>query len=476
MQKSPGTGAGLHMSKENVALIRGVYDAFAAGNVPGVLGAMSPDIVWNEGENFPYADGNPYRGPEAVFARCVGEWEGFAVEMNEILDAGDTIVALGRYAAAYKTTGKPTYTQAVHVWRIKNGKIVSFQQFADLLKFLRSGIEPFADGRRSSHLVVSCPVCGRGVAWPAQACADGHSIDNIEGVPIVVAKPAEKNTADPSYSLEHAVDIARGLAQTDSLSAAIEKFFSLREQELGAPLAREKALFQQRDVPAFSEAVTDACQVMGSAVRMFPGPERTHIEIGCGLGFDLAASSRSYFGPNVLGIDLSPHYLVMAQKLFAEHGLRNVRLVCADIADGWPIPLDQYDVGFISLEGVLEHIKDVDGFFEKIKRIRSYPYVVYLTVPYRWTLHPESHFQLRGVGWLPTRKLQDDYVMARLGVTALDHVEQYSGRSLRKTLAKHFKPGSITVVRNSNNPFNARYLRAVVHVGSARDLVFSRPA
>ncbi len=130
------------MSKENVALIRGVYDAFAAGNVPGVLGAMSTDIVWNEAENFPYADGNPYRGPEAVaagvFARCVGEWDGFAVEMNEILDAGDTIVALGRYAGVYKKTGKPMHAQAVHVWRMTNGKIVSFQQYADTLQVAKA--------------------------------------------------------------------------------------------------------------------------------------------------------------------------------------------------------------------------------------------------------------------------------------------------------------------------------------------------
>ena len=54
------------MSKENVALIRGLYDGFAAGNVPDVLARMSPAIIWNEAENFPYADGNPYVGPEAI--------------------------------------------------------------------------------------------------------------------------------------------------------------------------------------------------------------------------------------------------------------------------------------------------------------------------------------------------------------------------------------------------------------------------
>ena len=54
------------MSAENVAIVRGIYNAFAAGDVAGVLAAMSPDLVWHEAENFPYADRNPYRGPQAV--------------------------------------------------------------------------------------------------------------------------------------------------------------------------------------------------------------------------------------------------------------------------------------------------------------------------------------------------------------------------------------------------------------------------
>jgi ketosteroid isomerase-like protein len=61
----------------SVRLIRSLYDAFARGDVPGVLACMSPGIVWNEAENFPYADGNPYVGPAAVaggvFARCASE-------------------------------------------------------------------------------------------------------------------------------------------------------------------------------------------------------------------------------------------------------------------------------------------------------------------------------------------------------------------------------------------------------------------
>ena len=126
------------MSESNLALIQGIYDAFATGDVAGVLGRMSPDIVWNEAENFPYADGNPYLGPEAiangVFARCIGEWDGFTVAVDELLDAGDTIVALGHYLGSYKASGKPMRAQLVHVWRVAGGKAAGFQQYTDTLQ------------------------------------------------------------------------------------------------------------------------------------------------------------------------------------------------------------------------------------------------------------------------------------------------------------------------------------------------------
>jgi ketosteroid isomerase-like protein len=129
------------MSKENVAVIQGIYDAFAKGDVPGVLGRMSPGIVWNEAENFPYADRNPYVGPDAivqgVFMRLATEWGGFTVKPEEILDAGDTVVVLGRYLGSYKATGKPQNTQMVHVWRVKDGKVAQFQQYADTLQVAR---------------------------------------------------------------------------------------------------------------------------------------------------------------------------------------------------------------------------------------------------------------------------------------------------------------------------------------------------
>ena len=126
------------MSKDNVGVLRSAYEAFGRGDVPAVLAAMDPAIEWNEAENFPYADKNPYIGPAAVaeglFARLGGEWDGFSVALEELLDAGDTVVALGRYGGTYKKTGTRIHAQFAHVWRLRGGKIVKFQQYTDTLQ------------------------------------------------------------------------------------------------------------------------------------------------------------------------------------------------------------------------------------------------------------------------------------------------------------------------------------------------------
>jgi ketosteroid isomerase-like protein len=126
------------MPQDNVAVIRNLYEAFGRGDIPAVLAAMSPDIVWNEAENFPYADGNPYCGPEAVlsgvFARLGGEWDAFAAIPEEYLDAGDTVVVLGRYRGTCKATGKALAAQMAHIWRVADGRITRFDQRVDTLQ------------------------------------------------------------------------------------------------------------------------------------------------------------------------------------------------------------------------------------------------------------------------------------------------------------------------------------------------------
>ena len=129
------------MSAENVAVVKGIYEAFGTGDVPAVVAAMSPEIEWNEAENFPYSDGNPYRGPDAilggVFARIGGEWTGFAALPEQFLDAGDTVVVLGRYTGTFNATGQAMNPWMAHVWIVRDGKAVAFRQLVDTLAVAR---------------------------------------------------------------------------------------------------------------------------------------------------------------------------------------------------------------------------------------------------------------------------------------------------------------------------------------------------
>ncbi len=127
------------MSQENVAVVRGLYEAFGKGDVPAVLGQMDQGIEWNEAENFIYADRNPYVGPQAVlegvFMRLGSEWEGFTVTPEEWLDAGDRIVVLGTYSGTHKATGRQVRAQFAHIWSVREGSVVRFQQYTDTKQF-----------------------------------------------------------------------------------------------------------------------------------------------------------------------------------------------------------------------------------------------------------------------------------------------------------------------------------------------------
>ena len=47
-------------------IVHNLYSAFAAGDAAAALALLHPRVVWVEAENAPYADRNPYIGPEAV--------------------------------------------------------------------------------------------------------------------------------------------------------------------------------------------------------------------------------------------------------------------------------------------------------------------------------------------------------------------------------------------------------------------------
>jgi ketosteroid isomerase-like protein len=115
--------------------IRGIYEAFGRGDVQAVLGSFDPGIEWREADNFMYADRNPYIGPmavaEGVFMRIVTEVDGFTVVPQRYTESADRVAVEGHYRGTMKATGIPVDAQFVHVWDLRGGKVVAFQQYTD---------------------------------------------------------------------------------------------------------------------------------------------------------------------------------------------------------------------------------------------------------------------------------------------------------------------------------------------------------
>jgi ketosteroid isomerase-like protein len=124
---------------DNVALLKGLYDAFGSGDIPAVLGMMSPDMRWYQAESNPYMpSGEAWVGPDAVlnnlFMKLGAEWDGFAVHPASFHGAGKSVIVEARYSGTFKATGKSMNAQVCHVWDVKDGKVSRFQQYVDTAK------------------------------------------------------------------------------------------------------------------------------------------------------------------------------------------------------------------------------------------------------------------------------------------------------------------------------------------------------
>ena len=120
----------------NIRFAKDLYAAFARGDIPAVLAGFDPEVEWRQAEGNPYQpDGAAWVGPQVIleklFMRLGSEWDGFAVNVRTLHDAGEHVVMEGRYTGTYKATGKSIDAQMCHVLRFRDGKLVRFQQYVD---------------------------------------------------------------------------------------------------------------------------------------------------------------------------------------------------------------------------------------------------------------------------------------------------------------------------------------------------------
>jgi hypothetical protein len=122
-----------HVTTGSLEIIQRLYQAFAAQDRDQILAIFDPSIEWIQNEGFP--GGGRHVGAETVlnevFARFARDWKSWQADVGRWLDAGDSIVALGVYRGTHRATGKSMTAAFAHVYRLRDGRVVRFEQYAD---------------------------------------------------------------------------------------------------------------------------------------------------------------------------------------------------------------------------------------------------------------------------------------------------------------------------------------------------------
>lgn len=123
------------------ALVKSFYTAIARGDVASILALLHAELAWTEAEGFPYYSGT-WRTPQEVVDKLLvplaRDWDGFAAVPHDFIEAGDRVVVFGLYSGTAKVTGKAMRAPFAHLWRVRDGKLASFDMYADTLLVARA--------------------------------------------------------------------------------------------------------------------------------------------------------------------------------------------------------------------------------------------------------------------------------------------------------------------------------------------------
>jgi len=120
------------MSEENVEVVRRAYEAFARGDLDGVLEAMDPDVEWAPAIA-PLLGVEPVRGKDALrrfFTQQLPEgFVDFEATPSSIEDLGDTVLVNVRYFGRGRVSGVPVSLEVFSLITLSGGQVVTLRDY-----------------------------------------------------------------------------------------------------------------------------------------------------------------------------------------------------------------------------------------------------------------------------------------------------------------------------------------------------------
>jgi ketosteroid isomerase-like protein len=131
------------MPQDNIAVVRGMWEAFLRNDFERALAAFATDVEW-DGTNLP--DGTISRGHDAVLehvSRWAEMWETWEVQLEEVIDADQNRVIAFIRERGRTRTGLEVNERHSELYALREGKIAYRKGFSDADQALReAGVHP----------------------------------------------------------------------------------------------------------------------------------------------------------------------------------------------------------------------------------------------------------------------------------------------------------------------------------------------
>jgi uncharacterized protein len=117
----------------NIEVIQELYRAFHEKDYDAFQRISTDDLEWIQNKGFP--GGARYKSAseviEAVFKANHNNWEGFGYNIEQFLDASNSVIVIGSYTGSNRISGKSMSAAAAHIYDLRDGKVCRFRMFAD---------------------------------------------------------------------------------------------------------------------------------------------------------------------------------------------------------------------------------------------------------------------------------------------------------------------------------------------------------
>jgi ketosteroid isomerase-like protein len=111
------------VSREKVEVVRAIYDAFNSGDTEAILELVDPAVSV---EDRAVIDGATYEGRDGALRFLAFQADAFnaqSVELVELVDTTDEIVAVIRLRGEGPRSGVPLEGRFSHVWEVTGGVV-----------------------------------------------------------------------------------------------------------------------------------------------------------------------------------------------------------------------------------------------------------------------------------------------------------------------------------------------------------------